>query len=118
MTDKREIKAGDVYLLDLDPVRGSEQAGVRPVIVISSDLMHQKSKRMIICPITGNPADWTTKLALPGDAKTKGMVLTDQVRAVDKQDRALRFVESLPAEFVTLVRSYVGRLLDLEVTQP
>ena len=46
------------------------------------------------------------------------MVLTDQVRAVDKQDRALRFVETLPAEFVTLVRSYVGRLLDLEVAEP
>ena len=46
------------------------------------------------------------------------MVLTDQVRAVDRQERVLRYVETLAPEFVTLVRSYVGRLLELEVRQP
>ena len=118
MTEARPIQAGDVYLVDLDPIRGSEQSGIRPVMVVSADLMHQKSRRIIICPITGNQDFWTTKVPLPGNAKTSGMVLTDQVRSVDRQERVLRYVETLPAEFVTLVRSYVGRLLELEVRQP
>ena len=118
MTDARLIAAGDVYMVDLDPIRGSEQSGIRPVLVISSDLMHLKSKRIIICPITGNMEFWTTKVSLPESAKTSGMVLTDQVRAVDIQERVLRYVETLAPEFVTLVRSYVGRLLELEVRQP
>jgi mRNA interferase MazF len=46
------------------------------------------------------------------------MVLTDQVRSIDKAERTLRFVESLDPEFVTLVRIYIGRLLELEVRQP
>ena len=113
-SEVRPIKAGDIYLIDLDPTRGSEQSGIRPVLVISSDLMHQ-SRRMIICPVTKNMELWTTKVPLPTLAKTKGMVLTDQVRSVDKQIRTLRYVESVPSDFVTLVRSYVGRLLELEV---
>ena len=114
MTD-RLPNAGDVYLADLDPTKGSEQSGIRPVIIISSDLMHHKSKRVIVCPITSNTQPWTTKLPLPNHAKTVGMVLTDQVRAIDRQARLLRHVETLPADFVILVRSYVGRLLELEV---
>jgi mRNA interferase MazF len=118
MTDARQIQAGDIYMVDLDPIRGSEQSGIRPVLVISTDLMHLKSKRIIICPITGNMDVWTTKVLLPEAAKTSGMVLTDQVRAVDRQERVLRYVETLAPDFVTLVRSYVGRLLELEVRQP
>jgi mRNA interferase MazF len=118
MTDARLIHAGDIYMVDLDPIRGSEQSGIRPVLVISSDLMHLKSKRIIICPITGNKEFWTTKVPLPENAKTAGMVLTDQVRAVGRQERILRYVETLAPDFVTLVRSYVGRLLELEVRLP
>ena len=40
MTEPRLIQAGDIYMVDLDPIRGSEQSGIRPVMVISSDLMH------------------------------------------------------------------------------
>ena len=116
MTEKRPIQSGDIYLADLNPARGSEQSGIRPVLVVSSDLMHQ-SKRMIVCPITKSTDFWTTKVPLPVEAKTKGMVLTDQVRSIDKAERTLRFVESLDPDFVTLVRIYIGRLLELEVRQ-
>ncbi len=114
MTD-RIPAAGDIYLADLDPIKGSEQSGVRPVLIISSNLMHEKSRRVIVCPITGNMQVWATKVALPDGLKTLGMVLADQVRAIDKGQRLLRHVETVPADFVIIVRSYVGRLLELEV---
>jgi len=114
MTD-RIPAAGDIYLADLDPIRGSEQSGIRPILIISCNLMHEKSRRVIVCPITSNMQVWATKVALPDGLKTVGMVLADQIRAVDKSERLLRHVETVPADFVTIVRSYVGRLLELEV---
>ena len=116
MTEKRPVQSGDIYLADLNPARGSEQSGIGPVLVIASGLMHQ-SKRMIVCPITKNTDFWTTKVPLPVGAKTKGMVLTDQVRSIDKAERTLRFVESLASDFVALVRIYICRLFELEVRQ-
>jgi mRNA interferase MazF len=53
---------------------------------------------------------------IPDGFKTQGMVLADHVRSLDYEERALREIESLSSDFVTLVRSYVGRLLDLEVS--
>ncbi|MBO9194632.1 type II toxin-antitoxin system PemK/MazF family toxin [Rhizobium sp. 16-449-1b] len=106
--------AGALYMANLDPILGSEQAGIRPVIILSVDMMNLRSRRVIVCPITSNMQPWMTKIALPDGLKTRGMVLADQIRSIDKAARLLRFIEPTPANFVTLVRSYVGRLLDLE----
>ena len=110
-------KAGDIVLIDFDPIKGSEQAGIRPALVISSPDMHRVSKRIVVCPITANLEPWPTKVSLPGGGKTRGMVLADQVRSLDANARVLRSIETVPMEIVILVRSYVGRLLELEVRQ-
>jgi len=107
--------AGDIYLVNLDPTKGSEQSGTGPVIIISSQAFNARSQRVIICPITSNMQPWATKVALPETLKTVGMVLADQIRSIDKKERLLRKIEEVPNEFLRLVRSYVGRLLDLEV---
>jgi mRNA interferase MazF len=78
--------------------------------------MHEVSKRIVVCPITRNLTPWPTKILFPDGFKTQGMVLADQVRSLDYEERVLREIESLSSDFVTLVRSYVGRLLDLEVS--
>ena len=83
---------------------------------MSSGKVHQKSKRIIVCPITNNLVPWPTKLAMPSTAKTNGMVLTDQMRSIDIQSRFIRHLESVSEDFTAIVRSYVGRLLELEIT--
>jgi mRNA interferase MazF len=118
MNDLQLFSAGDLLLVDFDPTRGSEQAGVRPALVISSVVMHEVSKRIIVCPITSNLTPWPTKIALPDTCRTKGMILADQVRTLDIERRFLRRIEVVPEPVVTLVRSFVGRLLDLEVRHP
>ncbi|MGV2155160.1 MULTISPECIES: type II toxin-antitoxin system PemK/MazF family toxin [unclassified Rhizobium] len=115
MTSSHILTAGDVVVVNLDPIRGSEQSGIRPALVISNVLMHEVSKRIVVCPITRNMTPWPTKIPIPDGFKTQGMVLADQVRSLDYEERVLRQIETLPTEFVTLVRSYVGRLLDLDV---
>ena len=87
-------------------------------MVISSAVMHEVSRRIIVCPITRNMEPWPTKVPLPAGAKTRGMVLADQVRSLDAHTRVLRKIEQVSINIVTLVRSYAGRLLELEVRQP
>ncbi len=110
--------AGDIYLANLDPTKGTEQAGTRPVIIVSTQAMNIRSMRVIVCPITGNMEPWMTKIALPDGLKTRGMVLADQIRSIDKRERLLRRIEPTSRDFLLVVRSYVGRLLDLELPFP
>ncbi len=107
--------AGDIYLANLNSIRGSEQSGVRPVIVISEQTMNCRLKRVIVCPVTSNMQPWMTKVALPDHLETRGMVLVDQVRSIDKAERLLRFIEPTSPAFLGEVRSYLGRLLGLEL---
>ncbi len=48
----REIRRGDLYYAELDPIVGSEQAGTRPVLVVSNDVGNQYSPVIVIVPIT------------------------------------------------------------------
>jgi mRNA interferase MazF len=49
------ILRGDIYWADLEPVRGHEQGGVRPVLVISHDLFNERSGTVIALAITSQP---------------------------------------------------------------
>jgi mRNA interferase MazF len=118
LINEHPCNAGDIVLIAFDPIRGTEQAGIRPALVISSALMHEVSRRIVVCPITRNMDPWPTKVPLPSEAKTRGMILADQVRSLDADARVLRQIEQISINTVTLVRSYVGRLLELEVRQP
>ena len=48
-----KIRRGDVFFADLDPVIGSEQGGVRPVLIIQNDIGNQYSPTTIVAAITG-----------------------------------------------------------------
>jgi mRNA interferase MazF len=49
-----QIKQGDIYLADLNPVKGHEQGGFRPVLVLQNDILNANLNTVIIAPITKN----------------------------------------------------------------
>lgn len=106
-------RTGDILLINFNPTLGSEQAGIRPAIIVSSNGLHEGSKRAFVCPITGNTIEWPTKVRLPDGLKTKGYVLTDQIRSIDYNHRVMRKIEEAPLDFVEIVRGFVGRLMGL-----
>jgi mRNA interferase MazF len=108
--------AGDIVWVDLNPVRGTEQGGVRPALIISSTNVHAFTMRSIICPITSNLDDWPTKVVLPHGMQTKGAVLADQLRSVDRSERGIRFIEKAPADLLANVREIIGALLEIKST--
>ena len=50
--DVMEIVRGDIFIADLNPVQGSEQGGVRPVVIVQNDVGNRYSPTTIVCPIT------------------------------------------------------------------
>lgn len=84
------IKRGDIYYADLSPVVGSEQGGVRPVLVIQNDIGNKYSPTVIVCAITSQltKAKLPTHIELDGDKYnlTKDSVcLLEQIRTLDKR---------------------------------
>lgn len=83
----KRIKRGDIYLADLSPVVGSEQDGIRPVLILQNDTGNQYSPTTIVAAITSK----TDKTTLPTHVKIKtdvlkcsSIVLLEQIRTIDK----------------------------------
>ena len=84
------VKRGDIYYADLSPVVGSEQGGIRPVLIIQNDVGNKYSPTVIAAAITSqiNKAKMPTHIELP--AKDYGLnkdsvVLLEQIRTIDKK---------------------------------
>lgn len=84
-----EVRRGDIFYADLDPVTGSEQGGVRPVIVLQNNVGNRYSPTVIVAPITsrakksGLPTHVPIGGSIPGLSKDS-FVLTEQVRTIDR----------------------------------
>lgn len=85
----RPILRGDIYRADLSPVVGSEQGGVRPVLVIQNDVGNKHSPTVIIAPITSKsmkkPLPTQRLLPAQNGLGRESIVLLEQIRTIDKQ---------------------------------
>lgn len=84
------MKRGDVYFADLSPVVGSEQGGVRPVLVIQNDIGNRFSPTVIVAAITAQIQKAKLPTHVEIDAKRYGferdsVILLEQIRTIDKQ---------------------------------
>ena len=84
------MKRGEIYYADLSPVVGSEQGGVRPVLVVQNDVGNKYSPTIIVAAITSqiNKAKLPTHIeisarefGIPKDS----VILLEQIRTIDKQ---------------------------------
>lgn len=85
-----KVRRGDLFYADLSPVVGSEQGGVRPVIVVQNDVGNKYSPTIIVAPVTSQ----MNKAKLPTHVKIKGnkyglpknsVALMEQLRTIDKK---------------------------------
>ena len=84
------IRRGDIYYADLRPVVGSEQGGVRPVLIIQNDVGNKHSPTVICAAITSrmNKAKLLTHVELSArdcDMMKDSVILLEQLRTIDKQ---------------------------------
>ena len=84
------VKRGDIYYADLSPVVGSEQGGIRPVLIIQNEAGNKHSSTVIIAAITSqmHKAKLPTHVELDSrycDIAKDSVILLEQVRTIDKQ---------------------------------
>lgn len=101
------VKRGDVYYADLNPVVGSEQGGVRPVLVIQNDIGNKYSPTVIVAAITSkiDKAKLPTHVEIQSDESNlekDSVILLEQIRTIDKR-RLQRQVAHLDADIIERV---------------
>ncbi len=84
------VKRGDIYYADLSPVVGSEQGGIRPVLIVQNDVGNKYSPTVIAAAITSqiNKAKMPTHIELPASRYglyKDSVILLEQVRTIDKK---------------------------------
>ncbi len=111
-------KRGDVYLARLDPKEGSEQAGVRPVVVMSRDSINQNSPVVIVVPTTDRnnkkhlyPSHVVLQ-AGEGGLTMESVALGEQVRAISTT-RFIKYLGHLTPRSVTQIGAALKIALDL-----
>lgn len=101
-------EAGDVVWIDFGPPVGHEQAGRRLALVLSAADYNSESSLVIVCPVTRNPRPWPFKVPLPAVGRLQGFVIVDQVRAVDRSVRVLRYHGRAPDATLAAVYAMLG----------
>lgn len=96
------MKRGEIYRADLDPVVGSEQGGIRPVVIIQNDTGNLHSPTVIVAAITTRHKKTGLPIHVPISAQESGLkhdsvVLTEQVRTLEKS-RLTRYLGTLPPD--------------------
>ena len=87
---EEQIRRGEIYYADLSPVVGSEQGGVRPVLILQNDMGNKYSPTVIVSAITSqlSKAKLPTHIELPADVYNlpkDSVALLEQIRTLDKR---------------------------------
>ena len=111
------IRRGDVYYADLSPVVGSEQGGIRPVLIVQNDIGNRHSPTVIVAAITSqiNKSKLPTHVELSSrryEMVKDSVILLEQLRTIDKR-RLKERVCHLDGEILTKVDKALEISLEL-----
>jgi len=109
---------GDIYKANLNPTQGSEQAGTRPVIIVSRDAINEHSPVVIVVPVTGaenKSRVYPTHILLKagdGGLSKDSIAVAEQVRAITKSRLTIN-VGHLKLEQMSLISAALKIAMDL-----
>ena len=115
---KHRIKKGDIYLADMDPSIGSEQGGVRPVLVIQNNKGNKHSPTTIVACLTSridSKAYLPTHYLLPDDIglRYRSMVMLEQIFTIDKS-RLIKRITKLDKHTMERIEYQIRKSLDMK----
>lgn len=100
---------GDIVWLDFNPVRGHEQDGRRPALVLSPKSYNRKSGLALVCPITAQEKGYPFEVACKTRA-VQGVVLADHVRSVDWKERHAKRAAAVSESVLTETRALIQKI--------
>ena len=113
------IKRGDMFYADLSPVVGSEQGGIRPVVIIQNDLGNKYSPTVIAAAITSQLGKTKLPTHIPIGSqnlglKTDSVILAEQVRTIDKSRLKEKIGHIEDKKIMTQINNALGVSIGLE----
>ncbi len=104
---------GSLVWVSFSPQAGSEQAGRRPGIVLTTAAYHRRSRLAIVCPITSQEKSWPMEVRLPSGLPVSGIVLVDHVKSVDRAARNMEVIGQAPPGVLEEIDARLAPLLSL-----
>ena len=113
------IKRGDVFYADLDPIIGSEQGGVRPVLVVQNNVGNKYSPTVIVLPISSaKKTKMPTHIRICGSKmlQKNSVILAEQIRTIDR-NRLKDYVGSVDLEVMEKVDKAIKISIGVNVNE-
>lgn len=108
------MKQGEIWLTDLNPVKGSEQSGTRPVVILSGNLLNTHLPLVICCPLTSKIKNYKGNIVLKPNSDNKltqdSEVLLFHIRSLSK-DRLLRKIGCITKSDLELLKKSLNEIL-------
>lgn len=105
---------GEIWYANLNPAKGSEQSGFRPLVVISGNLLNEHLKVVIACPLTTSVKNYKGNVVLQPTSNNKltktSEILVFHIRSVAKE-RLVRKIGSITAKELALVKEGLNDIL-------
>jgi len=108
------MKQAEIWNVNLNPVKGSEQAGFRPVVILSGNLANEFLRTVIVCPLTTKIKEYKGNPILNPDIKNglkeKSEVLVFHIRSISK-DRFVNKLGEVTPEVMEQMKKTLGDIL-------
>lgn len=108
------MKQGEIWLTDLNPVKGSEQSGTRPVVILSGNLLNKHLPLVICCPLTSKIKNYKGNIVLKPNSDNKltqdSEILLFHIRSLSK-DRLLRKIGCITKSDLELLKKSLTEIL-------
>lgn len=107
-------KQKDILYLDFNPTKGYEQKGVRPALVLNNYSFNKFTKMALVCPITSNMKEFPLHVKIDEKNKITGVVMREQIKAIDFVVRNASFKEKLCGETYEQVLNIINSFIESE----
>lgn len=110
-----QAKQGDIIWITLDPQAGHEQKGRRPALVVSNNRFNNFVKTAaMVCPITNTDRSIPIQVKLNERTKISGVIMCDQAKILDLQERNADFIEKVPDAIIFEVADIISGFVEIE----
>ena len=108
------MKQGEIWIADLNPVRGFEQKGMRPVVIISGNAMNENLGISIVCPLSSKVKNYAGCVVLDPDSNNKldkkSEIISFQVRTI-YQSRMSKKIGTISKEQIEKIKTGLNEIL-------
>ncbi|MFA6471364.1 MAG: type II toxin-antitoxin system PemK/MazF family toxin [Candidatus Latescibacterota bacterium] len=101
----------DIIWMTFDPVKGHEQSGRRPALVLSHGDYNEHTGLVLVCPITSIRKGFSFEIPLPVGLGVHGVILSDHIKCFDWRARNAEYIVSAPQSVVDEVIDNIDLLI-------